>query len=122
MFNVDVSGRITLTRGDTASPPLFLNKGTDLKPLRHILQDGEEVYFAIMEPNQPFECAIVKKLLTKDNLNKYGDVVINIEHDDTRLLLPGKYFYQIKASIYNSEKDKYEINTVVQKTEFTLEE
>lgn len=122
MFNVDVSGRITLTRGDTASPSLFLNKGTDLKPLRHILQDGEEVYFAIMEPNQPFECAIVKKLLTKDNLNKNGDVVINIEHDDTRCLLPGKYFYQIKASIYNSETDKYEINTVVQKTEFTLEE
>lgn len=122
MINIDQNNRIAITRGDTFTAPLFLNKGTDLKPFRHILQENEEIYLSIMEPNKPFEEGIIKKYYTKDNLNNMGDVLISLEHDDTRCLLPGKYFYQIKGSFYNSETQKFEINTVIQKTEFIIEE
>lgn len=122
MIDISQNNRITITRGDTFSTPLFLNKGTDLKPIRHILKDNEQIFLGIMEPNQPFEKAIVKKLYTSKDLNEYGDVRISLEHDDTRCLLPGKYFYQIKANFYNDKLDKFEINTVVQKTEFIIEE
>lgn len=121
MIDIDSNNRIAVTRGDSFSAPLFLNKGTDLKPLRHILGEAEEIYLAIMEPNQSFENAIVKKVYNKDNLNKYGDVLVEIEHDDTRCLIPGKYFYQIKA-LFIDENGKQKVNTVVQKTEFWIEE
>lgn len=121
MIDIDKNNRIAVTRGDSFSCPLFLNKGTDYKPLRRVLKDNEEVYLAIMEPNQRFEDAIVKKVYTKDNLNKNGDIIISIEHDDTRCLIPGKYYYQIKA-LFIDENNKQLVNTVVNKTEFWIEE
>lgn len=122
MFDVSQNNKIVVTRGDTFSVPLFINQGTELKPIRYVLKDQDKIYLAIMRPNQPFECALVKKVYSKENINEYGDIVIEIEHDDTRCLEPGKYFYQIKAQLYNEEKDKLEINTIVSKTEFWIED
>lgn len=122
MLDISQNNRIMVTRGDTFSVPLFINQGTELKPIRYVLKDQDKIYFAIMRPNQPFECALVKKVYSKENINEYGDIVIEIEHDDTRCLEPGKYFYQIKAQLYNEEKDKLEINTIVSKTEFWIED
>ena len=122
MFDVSQNNKIVVTRGDTFSVPLFINRGTELKPLRYTLKENDELYLAIMEPNQPFECALIKKVYSYENLNKYGDVLIEIEHDDTRCLEPGKYYYQVKARLYDSEKDKYDVNTVISKTEFWIED
>lgn len=122
MIDVAQNNRINVTRGDTFSVPLFLNKGTDLKPMRYTLKEEDELYLAIMEYNQSFEDAIVKKTFSAKDLNKNGDAIIELDHDDTRCLVPGKYFYQIKAKLYNIEKEKYEINTVIQKTEFYIED
>ena len=122
MLDISQNNKITVTRGDTFSVPLFINQGTELKPIRYVLKDQDKIYLAIMRPNQPFECALVKKVYSKENINEYGDIVIEIEHDDTRCLEPGKYFYQIKAQLYNEEKDKLEINTIVSKTEFWIED
>lgn len=122
MFDVSQNNKIYVTRGDTFSVPLFINRGTELKPLRYTLKENDELYLAIMEPNQPFECALIKKVYSYENLNKYGDVLIEIEHDDTRCLEPGKYYYQVKARLYDIEKDKFEVNTVVSKTEFWIED
>lgn len=120
---LDISNNnvVRLTRGDTFTVPLFLNKGTALKPLRYTVKEGDEVYLAIMEPNQPFESAILKKVFTHENLNEYGDVLIELEPDDTQCLVPGKYYYQVKAK-FIKENDKIVVNTVVPKTEFWIEE
>lgn len=98
---IDKDNRVTMTRGDSWEVPLFLNKGTALKPMRYNLQDEDSVYLAIMEPNQPFEQAIVKKKFTNKNINRNGDIVVRIEPEDTQCLKPGKYFYQIKAKFIN---------------------
>ena len=122
MIDISKDNLISFPRGESFTAPLFLNKGTDNRPMRHVLQDGEKIYLSIMEPNEPFEKGIIKKVFTKDNLNKNGDVLIEIEHDDTRCLLPGKYFYQIKGEFINPINGKVEVNTVVQKTELRIEE
>lgn len=122
MFDVSQNNKICVTRGDTFSVPVFINKGTEIKPLRYVLKEKDEVYLAVMEPNQIFEDALIKKVYTKKDLNENNDVVIEIEHDDTRCLEPGKYYYQLKARLYNEEKDKYDINTIISKTEFWIED
>lgn len=120
---LDISNNnvVRLTRGDTFTVPIFLNKGTALKPLRYVLKEGDELYLGIMEPNEPFECAILKKVFTKDNLNEFGDVLIELEPKDTECLIPGKYYYTVKAK-FIKENNKEVVNTVVPKTEFWIEE
>ena len=95
---------INIIRGDTFERPLFLNKGTELNPLRYELKTGDELYFAVQEPNQPFECAIVKKVYTKDDLNINGDIVLKLESKDTERLNPGNYFYTVKLKLKNNYK------------------
>jgi len=112
--------KVSMTRGDSWEVPLFLNKGTAMKPLRYYLQDEDKVYLAIMEPNQPFEQAIVKKVFTNKNINRNGDVVVRIEPEDTACLKPGKYFYQIKAKFIKNVHT-LEQPLVVEKTSTLLQ-
>lgn len=122
MVSLGDDGVITMNRGDTAKFPLFINKGTSLQPSRYELGDKDQVFLALMEPNQPFEEALLKQKYTKADLNKYGDIVITFKHDDTKCILPGKYYYQIKALLYNEEDNDFDVNTIVQKTEFYIQE
>lgn len=119
MFTVDINGIIALTRGDSASIPLFINQGSDLKPIRYIVQPGDTIYFALMQTNQYFETAIVKKVFTSANLNENNDVVITFNPQDTEQLIPGKYYYQIKAKLLN-EDGSYTVNTIIDKTQFFI--
>lgn len=121
MFTISNDNIITLNRGDSAKTPLFINAGDEFSPVRYYLKDNDELYLGIMEPNQSFECAIIKKKFTSKDFNKNGDVIIKIEPDDTVCLIPGKYFYQVKAKILN-EDGTYDVNTVIEKTEFIIQE
>ncbi len=121
MVTVSKNGVVALTRGDSFSIPLIINAGTKLKPVRRILVDGDEIFFGLMEPNQPFEDALIRKKYTKDDTNKLGDVVIKIEPDDTACLIPGKYYYQIKAKLIKDD-GTYDVNTIIDKTEFFITE
>jgi len=118
-FNISNDGIIKLTRGDTVQLPLFINKGTAMQPMRYILQEGDEVYLALMQPNQYFEDAILKKKFTEDNLNDHGDVLIRFESEDTVQLIPGKYYYQIKAKFLDANGN-YDVNTLVERTQFII--
>lgn len=99
-----INNQITINRGDTFERPLFLNKGTELRPIRYILKTDDRVYLAITEPNQPFELAILKKVYGRENTNINGDVVIRLESEDTERLIPGQYYYTIKAEFVNNYK------------------
>ena len=55
-----------------------------------IPQEGDEIYWALMEPNQPWEQAIVKKKLDISNLN------VSLKPNDTLCLYPDQYYYQFK--------------------------
>lgn len=123
MFEVDMNNIISVTRGDSFDVPLFLNMGTDIKPVRYVLGDRDQIFLGIMEPNQPFENAVVKKVYTKADFNENDDVVITIDYKDTECLFPGKYYYQVKAKFESDSKpDTYIVNTVVPKTEFFITE
>lgn len=122
MFNISDTGIIYVTRGDNFEVPLFINQGTELNPIRYIINEHSEIYFGIMEPNVPFEEGIVRKKYTYKDLNSNGDVLIKISHEDTCCLEPGKYYYQVKARLFNKETCKYEVNTIINRTQLFIEE
>lgn len=107
MFYIDrLTGEVNLSRGDNATFTLHINQGSNLDPLQYKLKDKDRIYFAIEEPNQPFENAIVKKVIDLENnlLDKNGNITFDITPDDTVLLMPGLYYYEIKAKLYKGNQ------------------
>lgn len=123
MFNIAFNGVITVNRGDSFSFPLAVNLGTTLNPLEYFLNDKDFIYFAVMEPNQPFEDALIKKKYTVHDTDQYGNVLIKFRPQDTQCVLPGKYYYQVKLQRFNSDDpEDYEVDTVIDKTLFYITE
>ena len=145
MLTISNNGIITVNRGDDFSVPLFINQGTELAPARYILTGTDEVYLGIFsdganylldtegtiifvedeitylgipEIDEYFDNAVVRKTFTTANLNANGDVIIKFTNVDTTFLLPGNYYYQIRAKI-TKEGQPY-INTIVKKTPFIV--
>ena len=119
MFNLLANNIIQVNRGDSFTVPLFININNDMNPIQYKLQDGAEIYFGVMEPNQLFEDAIIRKKYTSDNLNIDGNINIVFNSDDTAYLLPGLYYYQIKAKL-PLEDGSFVVNTIVPKTQFYI--
>ena len=115
MFELSINNIVTVSRGDSFECPLFINQGTNISPVRYEISGDEYVLFAIERPNQPFECAAVRKKFTEQDKNKNGDVVVKITSKDTRNLCPGDYFYEIKAYLKDGG-----VNTIVEKTKFII--
>lgn len=123
MFNVFDNGTIYVTRGDSFAMPLELNIGTKMQPITYIMDENSFVYFGIMEPNQPFETAIVRKKYTYTDMNEDGQVVIKIRPQDTQCLLPGKYYYQVKLQVVDpSNPANYDVQTIIDKTQLFIME
>ena len=86
-----------MIRGDTFELPIIINKGTQLDFEPYYLQDDEKLYIGITQPNEPFENAIIRKVLTNDNLtDDKGNIVLILKPKDTMCLMPGKYYITIK--------------------------
>ena len=103
MFDIDYGKIITINRGDSFEASLFINCGTKMVPERYLLKPGDVVYFALMEPNQKFEDAILKKVYTlADPMTSDGDLIISLKSEDTQHLLEGKYYYTPQSTIQNS--------------------
>lgn len=122
MFSISDNSIINVTRGDSFELPLFLNKGTNVNPMRYELNDMDEVYFAVMEYNQPFETALIRKKFTSKDLNENGDVMVRFYHEDTAQVLPDMYYYEVKLRKFDEKTHRYEVHTVVPKTKFFIEE
>lgn len=110
---------ITLTRGDTYSFELNIDDDGE----SYQLTGDDTVYFGIMDPNQRFEDALVKKKFTVDDLDPAGNLIIQINPEDTLDLLPGRYFYAVKLLRDHLDEDGtevYNVETVVDKTKFII--
>ena len=71
---------IKITRGDSFE---FVIDAVELQ-LNRLNPETDIVYFAIMEPNQPFEEAlIVKGFTNQDQNNETGEILIKITPNDT---------------------------------------
>ena len=115
MSYVSSTGIVELNRGDSLALNVLVNLGTRIEPHVYKMTDSDCVYFGLMEVNQPFEFALVKKKLTADKQNDAGAVTIELSPDDTLCLLPGKYYYQIKLAVQPNT-----VHTLVDKTQFFI--
>lgn len=109
MFSInELTQEISLNRGDSATFCLNINAGTELYPLEFKLEEKDTLYLGIEEPNQPFEKAIFKKVINTSNsiIDKDGNILIDIEPNDTVCLMPGLYYYEIKAKLYRGNQYK----------------
>ena len=121
MFNISKTGIITLSRGDTFTLEILINLGTAVEPVQYRLEEGDYVYFALMEPHQPFEQAIIRKRYDYRDLDKDGQVVMKFITEDTEYLMPGNYYYMIKLYRAGSESGEEEsVDTIVSKTKFVI--
>ena len=121
MFNISYDGIITINRGDSFRLPLMLNYGTKMEPLMYRMTPKSFVYFAVMEPNEPFENALIRKKYTIDDVDEDGNIVIKFRPQDTQCVLPGKYYYQVKLQRLNlDDPEDYEVDTVIDKTQFFI--
>ena len=87
---------ITINRGDTYKFPLLINVGTHIAPKNLTLTDTMSVYVGVMEPNQKFENAIIRKKYTKEDVKEDGFIYVEFYPDDTVNLQVGKYYIEIK--------------------------
>ena len=118
MLSISNNGFISLTRGDSFSVPLFINRGTICHPVRYEIAKHPEahVYFGVMEPNQPFEKALIRKKYDSNSyITQEGDLVIILEPKDTLNILPGKYYYSVKVDYGDGTVD-----TIIPSTEFYI--
>lgn len=114
MFDISSNGIIRINRGDSFSLTVFINIGTCIEPIQYILQPGDKVYFALMEPNQPFECALMRREFTNADLDSNDDVVMTFNSEQTEYLMPGNYYYTIK--LVRGEL----VDTITPKTKFII--
>ena len=114
-YLVDKNKVITMVRGDSE---VFKFKFTEGKfpfdsPLK--VNDGDVIFFGLMDPHQHFEYALLKKEYSNKDFDEEGNFILTLNPDDTIELAEGTYFYSIKLLRTNAE-----IKTLVQKTRFHL--
>ena len=116
MLDVSKNGIITVNRGDVFSLDVLVNAGSVIEPVIYTMLEGDKLYFALMEPKQPFEFALIRKVFTKDDQDEYGNVRMNFLSTDTEYLVPGKYYYTVKLFRANEEL----VDTIISKTQFII--
>lgn len=152
MIKVSANRIIELNRGDTVDTPLYINIGTALEPYYYEMHEawkeidevsirdyviykkendkyygyvGDVAYFALLEPNQRWENALIKKTFTALDFNKEEYyVTLHLDPEDTEYLKTKTYYYEVK--LYRCVKpgidDESHIDTVVNRTKFVLVE
>lgn len=123
MFQICDNGIITVNRGDSFDLPVTLQMGNSVQPIYYDMQPGDCLYLGIMEPNQPFEVAIVRKKLSYEEVSAIGSIVFSFKPKDTVCLLPGKYYYQVKLTCSDPDTpDTERVETIIDKTLFYIQE
>lgn len=125
MFTISNNNIISLSRGDEVSTPIFINWGTQIRPVRYTLQDGDKLYFYLYEPNYSCDRCLLEKEYTNKDLNEYGDVILTFDESDTKHLLPGEYYYEIKVERVETDGELITneiMNTIVPQTKFFIVE
>lgn len=125
MFDISLNHIITINRGESGSFTIPLNKGTSVNPeIVELDNDFDTIYFGVMQPENKFEFSIVRKLYHREDLNEDGTLTITFEPNDSELLLPGNYFYEVKVKKYDlnefEQPEKEHIYTVVPRTKFII--
>lgn len=119
MLDVSGNGIICVNRGDSFTLDVFVNIGTNLVPLQYYLTENDKIYFALMEPNQPFEHALLGKVFTSEDCDEEGNVVMTFTSQETQYLMPGTYYYMVKL-VRNFDTEDELVDTIIKKTKFVI--
>lgn len=122
MFNINSNNNIiTINRGDTVDYTFTINLGTKRFEDKYTLTAGDSLYFGLMEPNQPFEHALLRLEFTEADNDEDGNVKIHLDSSMTENLLSGRYYYSIKLrqAVLDGE-DK--VTTLIPNTKFAIYE
>lgn len=122
MFGIAQNGIVRVNRGDSFELPITLLIGNSMNHQQYELADSDTLYIGIMEPNQPFECALIRKRFTKEDLDQEGQISVRFWPEDTACVLPGKYYYQVKLETTDPSTNRKDVETVVDKTLFYIQE
>lgn len=115
------NGIVYMFRGDSFSMPIKINNGSKLEPSYYHLTDRDTLYFGLMEPNQAFEDAVVKKRFTYiSEKDEEGNILLKLDPSDTLNLLVGKYFYMIKLRTINEDGSET-VRTILPLTQWFIE-
>lgn len=121
MGTIASNGIINLMRGDSFTTPIYINVGSKLSPKYYTLGPTDKLYFGLMEPNQAFEDAVLKKVIdfTADT-DKDGNPLLRLNPIDTERLLVGKYYYMVKLRTIDAFGQEV-VRTIVSPTLFWLQ-
>lgn len=125
MARIALNGVVELNRGDTVTIPIFINAGTALRTILYRLKPCDTIYFALLEPHQKWEDAILKKTLDYQDFDtKNFCVPVHFYSEDTEYLHPGTYYYEIKLrKDPQNNADGFEsVETLVPRTKFYIVE
>lgn len=100
MFFAPNSKDLCMNRGDSYSLPIIVNQGSVIDFNLYRLQEDDVLYIGIMEPGQPFENAIIKKVIT-DTDAEDGIGILKLKPQDTEYLMTGKYYIEIKLKQFD---------------------
>ena len=111
---------LKMNRGDSYTLPLVINEGTKLCFQQYQLRQFDKIYIGIMECNQSFENAIIRKVLTITSpTNKYGHPLFKLKPEDTEYLLTGKYY--IEAKLVQQINGENVVTTILPLKEFFID-
>lgn len=121
-FKISRNGIITMNRGDTFTLPVCINVGSGCQPEYYDLKQGDVLYFALLQPGERWEKAILKKPFYFEDLQPDKDPQFHFSSEDTEYLVPGNYYYQVK--LYRTAEhclDGFEhVDTIVPRTKFVI--
>lgn len=120
MFNISKNGIVTVNRGDSFELPIVLNIGDSMNEVPYSLQGDAVLYIGIMEPNQKFEDAVIRKVFTAEEFEEAGEIYIRFWPEDTINVCPGKYYYQVKLQTTDAKTKRKDVETVIDKTLFYI--
>lgn len=115
LYIIEKNKVITMTRGDSAKFSFKFMEGKFPNETPLVINDDDIVFFGLMDPNQYFEHALLKKEFSNKDIDEEGNFIITLEPDDTIELMEGTYFYAIKLLTSDAQ-----IKTLVQNTKFNI--
>lgn len=115
-----IGNRVVINRGDSWDLTIkVLDEAGEL----YYLEDGDTLYFGVMDPHQHFEDALIRKKLTNKDSNyspSTGLGIFKLKASDTIDLIPGIYYYAVKLHRVNKTLKIDEVITVIDKTKFVI--
>lgn len=116
---------IKMNRGDTQNLTIRIPK-KDNPNENYFLTPEDVLYFALLNPHQAFEDAIILRGYTVEDLDKYGQIKIELKPEDTKNLPVGIYYYSAKLqtggthAVVGDLDSPKEVRTIIPRTKLIL--